>query len=48
VRARGGRAELRTYPGVGHVRLVADLAAPLQSEKTPVVEDVVAFLRSTG
>jgi acetyl esterase/lipase len=48
VQARGGRAELKTYPGLGHVRLVADLAAPLQSEKTPVIEDVTRFLRATG
>jgi acetyl esterase/lipase len=47
VRAHGGRVELKTYPGLGHIRLVADIAAPLQSTSTPVIEDVVAFLRSS-
>jgi len=47
VRAKGGRAELKTYPGVGHVALIADVAAPLQSKGTPVIEDVVAFIRSS-
>jgi acetyl esterase/lipase len=47
VRARGGRADLKTYPGVGHVALIADVAATLQSKATPVIEDVVAFIRSS-
>ena len=46
VRARGGRATLKTYPGLGHIRLIADIATPLQSAETPVIEDIVAFLRS--
>jgi acetyl esterase/lipase len=46
VRAHGGRAELKTYPGLGHIRLIADVATPLQTEETPVVEDIVGFLRS--
>jgi acetyl esterase/lipase len=46
VRAQGGRAELKTYPGIGHIRLVADIATPLQTERVPVVEDIVAFLRA--
>ncbi len=48
VRARGGHAALKTYPGLGHVRLVIDIATPLQTEAVPVVEDIVAFLRSNG
>ena len=47
VRAQGGRADLKTYPGVGHVALIADVAAPLQSKATQVTEDVVAFIRSS-
>jgi acetyl esterase/lipase len=48
VRWHGGRADVKTYRGISHVRLVADIAAPLQSRATPVLEDVVSFLRSTG
>jgi acetyl esterase/lipase len=48
LRAHDDRVAVKTYPGVGHVRLIADLAAPLQSKTTPVIEDVVAFLQSTA
>lgn len=47
VRAQGGRADLKTYTGIGHVALIADLAVPLQSKATPVIDDVVAFIRSS-
>lgn len=48
VHAHRGRADVKVYPGVGHVRLIADIAAPLQSTATPVIEDLVTFLRSTA
>ncbi|HEY1503662.1 MAG TPA: alpha/beta hydrolase [Stellaceae bacterium] len=48
LRAHKSPVTVKTYPGVGHVRLIADLAAPLQSKATPVIEDVVAFLSSTN
>jgi acetyl esterase/lipase len=48
LRAHADRVVVKTYPGVGHVRLIADLAAPLQRKATPVIEDVVAFLRSSS
>lgn len=41
----GGRAEVRTYEGVGHVGLVAALSAPLQFT-APVLDDIDAFLTS--
>jgi len=43
--AAGNRAELRLYPDVGHVGLVAALAAPLRW-LAPVLADVAAFLDS--
>ncbi|MBI3512857.1 MAG: alpha/beta hydrolase, partial [Proteobacteria bacterium] len=47
IRARGGRAELIVYPGVGHIRVVAALAAPL-AWLAPVRADVAAFLTSVA
>jgi acetyl esterase/lipase len=48
VRAAGGKVEVITYPGIGHVRTVAALAPPLQW-LTPVMRDVRAFIdRQTG
>jgi acetyl esterase/lipase len=44
IRAQGGRAEVRTYPGVGHIKLIAALAEPLRSPDLPVLDDVVGFL----
>lgn len=43
VEAAGGEAQLRLYPGVGHVRILAVLAAPLRwlGDTAP---DVAAFL----
>lgn len=46
VRERGGAAEVRTYPDVGHIRLVAAIAEPLRKPGLPVLDDVVAFLRA--
>jgi acetyl esterase/lipase len=43
IRQRGGRAEVKLYPGIGHVGLVAALAAPLRFV-APVLEDSVRFL----
>jgi acetyl esterase/lipase len=44
VRGSGGHVELQTYPGVGHVGLIAGLAAPLRSPDLPVLNDCVAFV----
>jgi len=44
--AAGGRAQLRLYPDLDHVALVAALAAPLRW-LAPVLDDVTAFLRAT-
>lgn len=48
LRAHENRVTVKTYPGLGHVRLIADLAAPLQAKASPVIEDVVGFLSSTS
>ena len=45
IRARGGKVEERYYKGVGHVALVAAIAAPLRS-LAPVLDDATAFLRA--
>ena len=42
VRAAGGRADVKLYPGVGHVGLLARLAAPLR-DGTTVLDDIAAF-----
>lgn len=47
-RERGGRVEVRTYPGVGHIGTVAALAAPLQWRNRALIGDVTTFLASTG
>jgi acetyl esterase/lipase len=44
--AFGNRAELKLYPDLDHVALVAALAAPLRW-LAPVLDDVTAFLRAT-
>ncbi len=43
VRARGGAAELRVYPRVGHARVLAALASPL-AWLAPVRRDLLAFV----
>ena len=43
IRARGGRADLVVYPGVGHIKIVAALASPL-AWLAPVRRDVVDFV----
>jgi acetyl esterase/lipase len=44
VRSAGGDADLRLYPDVGHVRILAVLAAPLRW-LGDTATDVAAFLR---
>ncbi len=47
LRAAGGAPELRLYPGVGHVGIVAAFVAPLRAlglERAPVLDDVAAFV----
>lgn len=39
----GGVVELLTYPGVGHIGIIASLAEPLP-ETAPVADDLLAFL----
>ena len=41
--ARGGRVQVVTYPSVGHVRIVAALAAPF-TWMLPVRQEIVAFV----
>jgi acetyl esterase/lipase len=51
LRAAGGAPELRLYPGVGHIGIVAAFAAPLRAlglERAPVLEDVAAFVARAG
>ncbi|GAA0583183.1 alpha/beta hydrolase [Craurococcus roseus] len=51
LRAAGGAPELRLYPRVGHVGIVAAFAAPLRAlglAGAPVMEDVVAFVERAG
>ena len=45
VRAAGGRAEVKLYTGVGHVGLVARLAAPFRDGVT-VLDDIAKFARA--
>ncbi|MBD0271758.1 MAG: alpha/beta hydrolase [Acetobacteraceae bacterium] len=48
LRAAGGAPELRLYPGVGHVGIVAAFASPLRAlglARAPVLGDVAAFVR---
>ena len=48
LRAAGSAPELRLYPGVGHIGIVAAFAAPVRAlglERAPVLEDVAAFVR---
>ena len=47
LRAAGGEPELRLYPGLGHIGIVAAFAAPLRAlglERAPVLDDVAAFV----
>ncbi len=47
VRAAGGVAEARLYPGVGHIGIVAGFA-PLLRFRSPALDDVVSFVRGSG
>jgi acetyl esterase/lipase len=47
LRERGGRAEVRSYDGIGHIWLVASLAAPLRFT-APTLDDIDGFLESIG
>ncbi len=42
--AAGATVELIEYPGLGHIQIVAALAAPLRF-LAPVLDDVDTFLR---
>jgi acetyl esterase/lipase len=44
VRAAGGNAELKLYPGIGHLGIIAAVAWPLRW-RASVLDDVVAFVR---
>lgn len=44
LRAAGGTAELVVYPGLGHVGVLAALAAPLRPFSAPVLDDVAGFV----
>lgn len=44
VREAGGRADLKLYPGIGHVGIVAAVAWPLRW-RASVLADIVAFVR---
>lgn len=47
LRAAGGAPELRLYPGVGHVGIIAAFAAPLRGlglARAPVLDEVAAFV----
>ncbi|MFO1186043.1 MAG: alpha/beta hydrolase [Alphaproteobacteria bacterium] len=44
VRTAGGEAELKIYPGIGHVGIIAAVAWPLRW-RASVLADVVAFVR---
>lgn len=47
LRVAGGAPELRLYPGLGHIGMVAAFAAPLRAlalERAPVLEDVAGFV----
>ncbi len=45
VLAAGGRVEVKLYPGVGHIGLLARLAAPLRGGET-VLDDITTFVRA--
>ena len=47
VAALGGRAEVRSYRGIGHLRVLGAMSSAL-SWLAPVRDDSVAFLRSMG
>ncbi len=42
LRAGGVEAELRRYPGLGHIGVLTSIARPLRG-KAPVLADVAAF-----
>jgi hypothetical protein len=42
------RVEVKTYPDVDHIHLVADLAQPLRTPQVPILGDIVGFLLSTS
>lgn len=46
LQAAGVRAELRTYPEVGHVGIVTAIAQPFRG-RAPVLADIIAFARAT-
>jgi acetyl esterase/lipase len=46
IRAAGGPAQVRVFPGVGHIGTVTAFA-PLLRDHTPVLDDVVAFIAAT-
>jgi len=48
VTARGGKATVRIYPGVGHLGTMMALARVLPYAKPPVRDDIVAFVRSVA
>ncbi len=45
VRSAGGRADVKLYAGVGHVGLIARLAAPFRDGEA-VLDDIAAFART--
>ena len=47
IAALGGRAEVRTYEGVGHMTIIGALSR-LLAWKAPVLDDSVAFVRASG
>jgi acetyl esterase/lipase len=47
LRAAGARAEARAYDGIGHLGILASLAAPFRF-LAPALDDADAFLRSAG
>lgn len=44
LRAAGGRAEVKTYPGLNHIDVVSALSIPFR-RRAPVLQDLVAFLK---
>lgn len=44
LRAAGGRATVRAYPGLGHIDVLAALSIPFRG-KGPVLDEMTAFLR---
>ncbi len=45
IRELGGRVQTKYYPGMGHIKIVAALAAPFRDGET-VLEDVAEFVRA--